>query len=155
MKTSVALCTYNGDKYLSEQLDSILNQSIQVDEIVICDDKSTDGTHDIINQYYSKYPNIVKFYLNETNLRSVKNFEKAISLCTGDIIFLSDQDDSWLPEKVAEMTSYFDLNPTISVLATNANCMDENSELIDKFTVWDIPQLVNKHQVEIDYYVVN
>lgn len=154
MKTSVALCTYNGEKYLREQLDSILNQTLPVDEIVICDDNSTDGTHHIIKQYCSKFPNIVKFHHNEINLRSVKNFEKAMSLCTGDIIFLSDQDDSWLPEKVAEMTRYFNLNPTISVLATNGNCMDENSELIDKFTVWDIPQLYNKYQVDIDYHIL-
>lgn len=152
MKTSVALCTFNGEKFLHEQLDSILNQSVPVDEIIICDDKSTDGTHDIINQYYIEYPNLIKFYINEINLRSVKNFEKAISLCTGDIIFLSDQDDSWLPEKVADMICYFELNPNINVVATNGFCMDEHSEIIDKFTVWDIPQLFIDNNVRFDYY---
>ena len=152
MKTSVALCTFNGEKYFREQLDSILNQSIPVDEIIICDDKSTDGTHDIINQYCIEYPNLIKFYINEINLRSVKNFEKAISLCTGDIIFLSDQDDIWLPEKVADIISYFELNPNINVVATNGQCIDDNSEIIDKFTVWDVTQLFIDNNVKFDYY---
>lgn len=76
MKVSVALCTYNGEKYIVEQLDSILNQTKPVDEIVICDDISTDETQNIINQYCNKFPNIIKFHINETNLRSVKISKK-------------------------------------------------------------------------------
>jgi glycosyltransferase involved in cell wall biosynthesis len=152
MKVSVALCTYNGEKYIVEQLDSIINQTKPVDEIVICDDISTDGTQDIIYQYCNKLPNIIKVYINDVNLRSVKNFEKAISLCTGDIIFLSDQDDNWLPEKVADIVDYFKLNPQISAVATNGNCIDENSELINDFFVWDVPQLFIDNKIQLDYY---
>lgn len=152
MKISVALCTYNGEKYIVEQLNSILNQTKPVDEIVICDDISSDETHDIINQYCNKFPNIIKFHINEINLRSVKNFEKAISLCTGDIIFLSDQDDNWLPEKVADIVHYFELNPQISVVATNGNCINENSELINDFLIWDVPQLFIDNKIHLDYY---
>ncbi|WP_353168979.1 glycosyltransferase family 2 protein [Flavobacterium sp.] len=152
MKVSVALCTYNGEKYIVEQLDSILNQTKPVDEIVICDDISTDGTHDIIYQYCSKFPNIIKFHINDVNLKSVKNFEKAISLCTGDVIFLSDQDDIWLPEKVADIVHHFELNPQTSVVATNGNCIDENSELIEDFLVWDVPQLFIDKKIHLDYY---
>ena len=100
MKISVALCTYNGEKFLKKQIDSILSQTIKVDEIVVCDDRSQDGTHDILNGYQSQYPDVFRVFINDENLRSVKNFEKAISKCTGDLIFLSDQDDIWIPEKV-------------------------------------------------------
>ncbi|MGA4923225.1 glycosyltransferase, partial [Bacillus subtilis] len=58
MKTSVALCTYNGEKYLKEQIDSILNQTKKVDEIVVCDDGSTDGTFSILEEYAAKSPEI-------------------------------------------------------------------------------------------------
>ena len=88
MKISVALCTYNGEKFLKEQINSILQQSIHVDEIVICDDCSIDSTKEILDEFLQDFPNIFKIYINEINLRSNKNFEKAIKLCSGDFIFL-------------------------------------------------------------------
>lgn len=151
MKTSVALCTYNGEKYIKEQLDSILNQSLLIDEIVICDDNSTDATHDIINEYCSKFPSIFKFYINETNLRSVKNFEKAISLCTNDVIFLSDQDDIWHTEKNKDYIEYFNTHPEIDVIASNGFCIDENSNVYDKYAVWDVPQFLAEKGVIFNY----
>lgn len=154
MKTSVALCTYNGEKYIKEQLDSILNQSVPVDEIVICDDNSNDATHDIINQYCSEFPNIIKFHINEVNLRSVKNFEKAISLCTNEIIFLSDQDDIWHLEKVKHFIAYFENNPNIDVVASNGYCIDDNSKVHDKYAVWDIPQFLTDRGVAFNYHKI-
>lgn len=136
MKVSVALCTYNGESYLQEQLDSILNQSRSVDEILVCDDISTDTTFAILEGYAKKYPNLFKLVKNETNLRSVKNFEKAIGLCTGDIIFLSDQDDSWLPEKVYEVIRFFDENENIDAVFTNAFFMNETSQIL-KDDLWN------------------
>ena len=127
MKISVALCTYNGEKFLKEQLDSILNQTIAVDEIIICDDKSTDTTLSILRDYKKKYPTIISIYENENTLKSVKNFEKAISLCTGDIIFLSDQDDIWVDIKVEKYCDYFNENAAIQVLASNGYCINEKS----------------------------
>ncbi len=154
MKTSVALCTYNGEKYIVEQLESILNQSVPVDEIVICDDNSTDGTHDIINNYCKKHPNIIKFHINAVNLRSVKNFEKAISLCSNEIIFLSDQDDIWHLEKVKHFVKYFEDHPKIDVIASNGFCIDENSKVHEKYTVWDVPQFLNDKGVVFDYHKI-
>ena len=98
---SIALCTYNGSKYLPVQLDSILNQTYQNTEIVIVDDRSTDSTYELLTSYQSKFPNIIRLYRNEWNLGFVKNFEKAISLCQGSLIALSDQDDIWNPDKIA------------------------------------------------------
>lgn len=91
---SIALASYNGEKYIREQLDSILNQTIQDFEIVVCDDVSTDSTWNILQEYQKKDSRF-KIYRNEQNLGFKKNFEKAISLCKGDYIALSDQDDVW------------------------------------------------------------
>lgn len=154
MKTSVALCTYNGEKYIVEQLDSILNQTVPVDEIVICDDISTDGTHDIIKQYCKKFPNIIKFHINEVNLRSVKNFEKAISLCTNEIIFLSDQDDIWHLEKVKHFIAYFENHPKIDVVASNGYCIDDTSKVHEKYAVWDVPQFLTERGVAFNYHKI-
>ena len=98
---SIALCTYNGSKYLAVQLESILNQSYQNLEIVVVDDRSTDSTYELLTTYQSKFPNIIRLYRNERNLGFVKNFERAISLCQGSLIALSDQDDIWNPDKIA------------------------------------------------------
>lgn len=101
MKTvSVAMATYNGQHYIREQLDSILEQTITPDEIVIVDDCSSDATMDILNGYESEHPGIIKVFQNESNLGYIKNFEKAISLCSSQYIALSDQDDIWMRNKL-------------------------------------------------------
>ena len=154
MKTSVALCTYNGQQFLKQQLDSILNQTHKVDEIVVCDDGSTDKTIEILENYSANYPNTFYINQNEINLRSVKNFEKAVKLCSGDIIFLSDQDDVWVDNKVEKYVDYFDKNPNIEVLASNGYCIDENSKVHDKYSIWDVPQFLREVNVTIDYYQI-
>ncbi len=96
---SVAMCTYNGEKYIKEQLDSILGQSYGNLEIIITDDGSRDATVSIIQRYREKDDRI-KLYENEQNLGFVKNFEKAIGLCGGEYIALADQDDIWKKDKI-------------------------------------------------------
>ncbi len=152
MKTSVAVCTYNGEKYLREQIDSILNQTIHVDEIIVCDDGSSDKTIQILEKYSKENPNLFKIYKNEINLKSVKNFEKAICLCSGEYIFLSDQDDIWIENKVEKMISYFDQNPNIDVLATNGFCIDENSKVHEKYAIWDVPEFLREKNIDFEYY---
>jgi len=95
---SLALPTYNGERYLEAQLDSIYAQTLVPDEIVVVDDCSTDGTIGILERYRDKYG--LKYYINQRNLGYNRNFEKAISLCNGDFIALCDQDDVWLPTKI-------------------------------------------------------
>lgn len=154
MKISVAICTYNGEKYIREQIDSILHQTRKVDEIVVCDDRSSDKTMAVLEEYALANPNLFKLFVNEVNLRSVKNFEKAISLCTGDIIFLSDQDDKWVNEKVAEYIDYFNENPNITTIASNGYCINDDSEIEDKYAIWEVPQFLKEKGISYDYYSI-
>lgn len=91
------MATYNGAKYIREQIDSIFNQTIQDFELIICDDSSKDETLEILYDY-AKKDQRVKVYENENNLGFKKNFEKVLTLCNGDYIALSDQDDIWYPQ---------------------------------------------------------
>ena len=154
MNLSVALCTYNGEKFLTEQLDSILNQTQKITEIIVCDDGSTDQTISILENYNVRFPNLFKIHKNEHNLRSVKNFEKAISLCTGEIIFLSDQDDIWVGNKVEDYVSYFNNHPNINVLASNGYCIDQNSIVHEKYAFWDAPQFLRDKNIDVDYFKI-
>lgn len=129
MRKSVALCTYNAEKFIRQQLDSILQQSTAIDEIMICDDFSTDETLKILQDYKNQHPDLFQIFRNESNLGYVQNFEKAISLCTGDLIFLSDQDDIWYPNKVETVENYFSQNPNTTVLCHNVDLSkSENGE---------------------------
>jgi glycosyltransferase involved in cell wall biosynthesis len=107
MNISVAMCTYNGARYVREQLDSIATQTRRPDELVVCDDKSSDATCKIVTSFAASVPFPVRLYVNQQNLGSTKNFERAIAFCEGDVIVLSDQDDVWLPGKLREIESCF------------------------------------------------
>ncbi|MCF0069084.1 glycosyltransferase family 2 protein [Dyadobacter sp. CY261] len=98
---SIALCVYNGEKYLKEQLDTLVNQTYPNIEIVVVDDGSKDRSREILRSYEEKYP-FFRIYENEVNLGYVKNFEKAITLCEGQFIALCDQDDIWDLEKISK-----------------------------------------------------
>lgn len=102
MNISIALTSYNGADYLIKQLDSILNQTIKFKELIICDDCSTDSTKEILIAYRNKDSRI-KLYFNDKNLGFKANFEKAIGLCSGELIALSDQDDIWLPDHLEKL----------------------------------------------------
>ncbi|WP_184543773.1 glycosyltransferase family 2 protein [Mucilaginibacter sp. FT3.2] len=102
MKTplvSIALCSYNGEKYVAEQLESIITQTYENLEIIVLDDCSTDSTPEIVRAYQARDPR-VSLYRNEHNLGFNKNFERAVSLATGRFIAISDQDDVWEPNKI-------------------------------------------------------
>jgi glycosyltransferase involved in cell wall biosynthesis len=137
MKTSVAMCTYNGEKYIKTQLESILNQTVAIDEIIICDDGSNDKTIAIVAQIQFENPNKIYLYQNPVNLGSNKNFEKAISKCTGDYIFLSDQDDLWKKQKVEKIIQYFSKNPSTEAVFTNADLINDSSEKFTESSLWN------------------
>ncbi|PLS01111.1 glycosyltransferase family 2 protein [Neobacillus cucumis] len=123
---SIALCTYNGENYLKEQLQSILYQSRLPDEVVICDDGSTDDTMAILQNFKKTATFKVSIYRNENNLGSTKNFEKCINLCEGDLIFLSDQDDYWLPNKLNMIEQEFINHHNLNLVFTNGIVVDNN-----------------------------
>lgn len=136
MLISVALCTYNGEKFIEEQLNSILNQTKKVDEIVICDDGSNDNTIAIINNFIQLYPNLIKLHQNPINLRVNKNFEKALTLVTGKYVFFCDQDDLWKQNKVETILSIFEKDATIEGVFSNADLIDESLNVIPNFDLW-------------------
>ena len=124
MTTSVALCTYNGIEFLAKQLDSIIRQTKPVDEIIICDDCSTDSTCNMVRQYIKECPIRIRLIVNPVNIGYVFNFEQAISLCSGDIIFLSDQDDIWMLHKVETICRFFEAHEDKEFVFTDAELVN-------------------------------
>ena len=111
---SVCMATYNGEKYLKDQLDSILKQIQSSDELIISDDGSSDSTRNIIQEYQKQYKNIV---LLDGPRRGVqKNFEHALKHAKADILFLSDQDDVWMDGKVERVLQEFEDPKTLCVV---------------------------------------
>lgn len=134
MKISVALCTYNGSRYLGEQLESIARQTRIPDELIICDDRSTDDSVEIAGKFADAAPFPVKIIVNETNIGSTANFSKAIGSCSGDVIALSDQDDVWLPHKLERIGSEFEA-ADVGLVFSNAELTDEQLNSIG-MTLW-------------------
>lgn len=100
MKISIAMATYNGADYIIEQLQSFSDQSRLPDEVIITDDCSSDKTVTLIENYAKTAPFDIKVYVNKENLRYAGNFNEALTRTTGDLVFLSDQDDVWSPKKI-------------------------------------------------------
>ena len=123
---SVALCTYQGEKYLQEQLHSFASQSRLPDEIVVCDDSSTDGTVGILDRFRSRAPFPVRVHVNDKRLGPAKNFERAIERCEGELIFLSDQDDVWHPEKLSILAPILGARPQVGAVFCDADVVDEH-----------------------------
>lgn len=121
MKVSVAMTTYNGEKYIIEQLESMKNQDMLIDELYICDDCSSDGTVEIIREYIQKYELENRWHLiiNEKNLGYADNFNKGINLCTGEYIFFADQDDIWNKDKISSVINVMEANEKIQVLCSD------------------------------------
>lgn len=124
-RISIAMATYNGARYLREQLESFVRQARQSDELVVTDDGSSDDTPAILESFRSSAPFEVKVYRNSVRLGYTKNFEKALSLCSGDVIFMSDQDDVWFPEKIERVTSHLSSNPQMMAITNDEILTDE------------------------------
>lgn len=123
---SVAFASFNGEKFLRQQLDSLLAQTYSNFEIVISDDGSTDGTHKILDEYQSK-DNRIKWSLNPSPNGFIKNFERVIGSCKGEIIFLCDQDDIWYPEKIGTHINVYQ-ETRVSWVYNKVVLVDENDK---------------------------
>lgn len=123
---SIAMATYNGGRFVSEQLQSLARQELLPTELVVTDDGSTDGTPDLIEEFGASAPFLVRVHRNPERLGVLRNFERALSLCAGDIVFLSDQDDVWLPDKIRTVVSAFETHPEALVVLNDKIITDED-----------------------------
>ena len=130
MKLSIVMTTYNGIRYIEEQLESIVNQERKADEVLIFDDGSNDGTPEFIEKYIIKnnLNNTWKVIVNEENKGWRRNFVEGIWISTGDLVFPCDQDDIWHKDKLKVMEDIMINNPQIKVLTTNVTNLYDNSK---------------------------
>ena len=124
MRISIAMCTYNGAPFVREQLDSIARQTRLPDELIVSDDRSSDQTLEIIEEFSSVSPFPVHVSINNKNLGITKNSERAMRSCDGDIIFPCDQDDVWHPEKLKLVEALFLSAPRVGLVFSDAELVD-------------------------------
>ena len=134
MKISVVMTTYNGIKYIEEQLDSIKNQIMSPTEVIIMDDASTDGTTEFVREYISRNRLDSWFlYVNKINIGWKANFKNGIEKSKGDIIFLSDQDDIWHSDKIYKMSSVLERDNNIELLVSDYNVIYATNTVNDGY----------------------
>lgn len=135
LKVSVALCTCNGERFLAEQLESIAAQSRPPTEVVACDDASEDGTRAILERFRASARFPVRIELNARRLGSTKNFEKAIAMCSGDVIALCDQDDVWKRPKLERLGGAFERQPDLLLVFSDADIVDHGGRPLG-YSLW-------------------
>lgn len=121
---SVAVCTYNGARHIEAQLQSIIDQTRPPDEIIVRDDGSSDGTLDLVYEISRQSRIPVKVFRNDKNLGVTRNFQAAILDCTGDVVFLADQDDQWFQNKIEKMLRPFQEDSTVGMVYSDALVSD-------------------------------
>lgn len=126
MKISIAMATYNGAQYLQAQLESFAAQTRLPDELVVCDDKSTDKTIEILTSFAKTVKFNVLIICNDENIGFARNFEKSMELCSGDLIFLCDQDDVWFSTKIETVETLFQKSPNLLVAINDVEVTNEN-----------------------------
>ena len=120
------MAAYNGSAYIKQQLDSFVSQTRLPDELIVCDDFSCDATIEILERFVLTAPFKVILVFNAKNLGYTKNFEKVLSLCSGDLIFLSDQDDVWYENKISKILEVKREHPDSEVIINDAMYVDES-----------------------------
>ncbi len=151
------MAVFNGEKYIKEQLDSIIGQTVKPDEIVICDDSGNNETFKAIEPFIERYPGLIQYHKNDSSLGASKNFEKAISLTNGDLIFLSDQDDVWNKTKIGKLASLLNDSPDCGGAFCNSEVVDQELNPLG-YTHWDLrgfsaDQPESEHRNHLDFFV--
>lgn len=121
------MATYNGAPYIERQLRSILAQLSQADEVILVDDHSTDATLDTVRRMGDGR---IRIYRNESNEGIIRSFERSLRQASGDVIFLSDQDDIWYPEKVKRFMEVFDRRPEVTLVLSDARIINDADEVV-------------------------
>ncbi|HUR24801.1 MAG TPA: glycosyltransferase family 2 protein [Candidatus Thermoplasmatota archaeon] len=134
-RVSVILCTYNGARYLEEQLDSLVQQDRRPDELIVGDDGSTDGTLAILEVFAARSPFSVRLKVNGQRLGSTENFGRAVTRATGDLVLLCDQDDVWHPSKVRTLVDALEADPGLGGCFCDARLVDEQLRPLGR--LWD------------------
>jgi len=146
---SVAMCTYNGSRFLPAQLQSIAGQTMLPCELVVCDDGSSDSTSEIVKSFGEVAAFPVRFIRNERTLGSTENFAKAICLCRGDAIALCDQDDIWRKDKLERMAEVLESEPDVGGVFSDALLVDQNSKTLPE-SMWEQRQFDARLQAVIN-----
>lgn len=139
---SVIICSFNGEMFIEQQIRAVLTQSRPPDEIIVCDDRSTDRTveivHSIIEDVKSSTNSVINFHLfqNEETLGVTANFEKAINFASSEVIFLCDQDDYWSKDKIQHSIDFFVSHPNVLLIHQDAHLVDSNDNIL-KETLFD------------------
>jgi glycosyltransferase involved in cell wall biosynthesis len=126
MNVSIAMATFNGERYIEDQLASFVTQTVLPHELIVCDDMSEDNTVDIVSRFARRAPFKVEIVQNESTLGFIRNFEKAISLCTGELVFLSDQDDVWFPKKIEYVAEEFSSDLNVLFVLNDQEIVDQD-----------------------------
>jgi glycosyltransferase involved in cell wall biosynthesis len=126
MKVSIAMATFNGAQNLGAQLESFVRQTRLPDELVVCDDCSTDSTLTLLQEFSASAPFEVRIARNNANLGFTQNFNEALTRCTGDVIFLSDQDDVWLPQKIETVLATLIAHAEATLVIHDGKLVDED-----------------------------
>lgn len=145
---SIAMCTYNGAANVLTQLQSFAAQTKLPNELIVCDDASSDATAKIVQNFAAVSPFSVKLFVNEKNLGFAGNFAHALSKCSGDLIFLSDQDDVWLPTKLEKFVDVFSKDAGVGVAFCDAFLVDDQLNSLRK-TWWQSRHFEKRHQNQL------
>jgi len=149
LRISVAMCTYNGARFLSEQLESLAAQTRPPEELVICDDRSTDGTADIVREFATRAPFHVSLTVNDERLGTTRNFAKAISCCHFEVIALCDQDDVWRAHKLNRVVEALTDNSCLGAVFSDAELIDSDSKPLRE-TLWKTYRVTSDDQVRFE-----
>ncbi|MBH21713.1 MAG: hypothetical protein CML98_08095 [Rhodobiaceae bacterium] len=141
---SVCMATYNGEKFIKNQIETIINQSLKPRQLIISDDSSSDKTVEIIKRITHEVDFEVKIYINKKSLGVVKNFEKAMSHCNSDIIVLSDQDDLWDSNRLQHISDMFK-EKKIDYYFSDSKVIDSTGK-VTKYSLWQRRSFTSKLQ---------
>lgn len=130
---TVTIPVFNGEKYILEALQSIINQTIKIDHIIICDNHSTDNTVKIVEKFKSEYKDWdIQLHINNVNLGNMRNYNKCMELCHSDYLLILSSDDKLKPDTIEKQVHFLEEHPEIAFVAGKVDYIDENGLFIGR-----------------------